>query len=69
MKDTKETVLLKWKNVKRELPVSPTSRILVYSPIYPVGDTMRYRIINASFLEKCKEVTHWCMLVNPNNEY
>ena len=58
---------MKWKDVKEEVPDDTTSKILVYSPIYPIGDSMRYRIINASFLKICGEVTHWCELVNPDN--
>ena len=57
---------LDWKCIKEEKPAE--GRILVYSPTYPVGDSMRYRIIDSSFLSICKEVTHWCELTNPKNK-
>ena len=41
-------------------------RILVFSPIYPVGDPMRYRIIDSQFLKTCKDVSHYYILNEPS---
>ena len=57
---------LNWKDIKEEKPEA--DRILIYCPIYPVGNPMRYRIIDSSFLNICKEATHWCKLTSPENE-
>lgn len=38
------------------------NRVLVFSPIYPEGHEMRWRIINTDFLSMCKEVTHYAIL-------
>ncbi len=57
---------LNWKDIKEKKP--KTGRVLIYCPIYPVGDPMRYRIIDSSFLYLCREATHWCALTNPKNK-
>ena len=41
-------------------------RILVFSPIYPIRDLMRYRIIDSQFLKTCKDVTHYHILKEPS---
>ncbi len=38
------------------------SRVLIFSPVYPKGHEMRYRIIDAQFFQKCEEATHWLNL-------
>ncbi len=46
-------------------------RILTFSPVYKVGDVMRFRIMDSQFLKLCKEVTHWCALEDyaPKEDY
>jgi hypothetical protein len=46
--------------VKREdgLP-TVDRRVLTFSPIYPIGDVMRHRMMDAQFFRICTEATHW----------
>ena len=40
-------------------------RILAFSPSYPVGHEMRFRIVDSQFLKIIGEATHW-MELEPN---
>ncbi len=40
-------------------------RILAFSPVYPVGHEMRFRVMDSQFLRIMKEATHW-MELEPN---
>lgn len=40
-------------------------RVLTFSPAYPEGDPMRFRIMDARFVRICIEVTQWSYLVAP----
>lgn len=51
---------MKWSSVKIIPP--DDERLLTFSPVYPIGDVMRFRIMDSQFLRLCKEVTHWCPL-------
>jgi hypothetical protein len=52
--------VVKWQSVKKGFPEGDLNRrVLTFSPAYPKGDHMRYRILAAQFVEICKEVTHW----------
>jgi len=57
---------LNWKEIKKERPT--TGIILIYCPSYSIDDTMRYRVIDSSFLNVCTDATHWCKLTSPENE-
>jgi hypothetical protein len=46
----------------RDNPPKKDCRIIIFSPDYPKGHEMRYRIINAQFFLMCKEATHWSYL-------
>lgn len=37
-------------------------RILVFSPVYPEGNPMRYRVIDKQFLKTCTDVESWVAL-------
>jgi hypothetical protein len=50
---------MKWRSIK---DTPPNERLLTFSPVYPVGDVMRFRIMDSQFLKLCKEVTYWCPL-------
>jgi hypothetical protein len=47
-----------WTNVKAFLPLDD-KRVLVFSPIYPKGHEMRFRVVNGQFVRLMGEVTHW----------
>lgn len=34
-------------------------RVLAFSPVYPEGHSMRYRLIEGQFIRISIEVTHW----------
>ena len=59
---------MKWYSIK-ETP--PNERLLTFSPVYSIGDVMRFRIMDSQFLKLCKEVTHWCPLERyaPKEDY
>jgi hypothetical protein len=40
-------------------------RILIFSPNYPEGHSMRFRIIDGQFWGNCIEATHWAQLEGP----
>jgi hypothetical protein len=48
---------MNWKPVTIDIP---NKRVLTFSPSYPVGDTMRFRLMDGQFVKICKEVTLWC---------
>lgn len=51
---------MRWFSIKTSPP--DNERLLTFSPDYPVGDVMRFRIMDSQFLRLCKEITHWCLL-------
>ena len=58
MKDVKTNgVPSKWITVGE-----PDKRTLVFDPTYPVEDSMRWRIVNAQFVDIMDSVTHWVFL-------
>jgi len=52
-----------WIDREQEQP-NKDDRILIFSPCYPKGDEMRYRIVDAQFFKRTKYATHWCKLVD-----
>lgn len=42
-----------------------TPRVVVFSPVYPEGHDMRYRILNTEFVRFCSDATHWAPLTPP----
>jgi len=56
--------LTSWTPVK-QFPPRENSRILIFSPVYPESDPMRYRVINSDFLRKCIDATHWTYITEP----
>jgi len=44
---------------RETLPTDVHRRVLAFSPLYPKGDGMRYRLMDAQFLRISTEVTHW----------
>ncbi len=55
-----------WVECKDRLPQS--GRVLVFSPIYNVGDPTRFRVMDAQFVRISTEATHWMDLdaIAPN---
>ena len=41
------------------LPTESEGRVLIFSPIYPIGDPMRWRIVDWQFVRIMSEATHW----------
>ena len=54
---------MKWfsKN-KDKLPENGDERVIVFSPIYPIGHNMKFRIIQAQFIKICTNVTQWAYI-------
>lgn len=51
---------IKWRSSAKEVPPEGTRKqVLTFSPAYPRGDMMRYRILDGQFVGICKEVTKW----------
>lgn len=51
---------IKWRGRSEGLPVENDNRqVLVFSPVYPKGNHMRYRLMGAQFVKFCEEVTYW----------
>lgn len=51
---------IKWRSRLKEVPPEGTKKqVLAFSPAYPVGDAMRYRLLDGQFVGICKEVTRW----------
>ncbi len=48
--------------VHRDTALPDCGRVLVYSPIYPQGHTMRFRIMDSVFVRISTEATHWLSL-------
>ena len=57
-----------WVECKERLPQS--GRVLVFSPLYAVGDPTRFRVMDAQFVRISTEATHWMDLdaIAPTNE-
>jgi hypothetical protein len=49
---------MKWFSIKESYPIN--ERVYTFSPEYPIGHVMRFRIMDSRFLKLCGEVTHWC---------
>ena len=47
-----------------------SGRVLAFSPIYKVGDPMRYRVLDAQFIGISTDVTYWLDLnaIEPNED-
>ena len=48
--------------VSRDVALPDCGRVLVFSPVYPKGDIMRFRIIDSQFVRISADVTHWLSL-------
>lgn len=57
-----------WVECKERLPKS--GRVLVFSPLYKVGDPTRFRVMDAQFVRISTEATHWMALdaIAPNDQ-
>ncbi len=55
---------MKW--IPRDGKLPPKGgRILVFSPIYPEGDALRFRILDSEFFCIATDATHWALLEAP----
>lgn len=51
---------IKWRDRLKEVPPETTHRqVLAFSPVYPVGNPMRYRLLDGQFVGICREATRW----------
>ena len=57
-----------WVEYKERLPQS--GRVLVFSPLYKVGDPTRFRVMDAQFVRISTDCTHWMDLdaIAPNEK-
>jgi len=61
-----------WISRNEELPPprkrgEPHVHVLVFSPDYPSGDSMRYRIVPIEFVSVMTEATHWSYIDPPSD--
>lgn len=52
-----------WISINSESPKQDDQKILIFTP--SKDTSLRYRIIDASFIKKCKDATHWQKCINP----
>ena len=50
-----------WHLTDEEMP-EPHRRVLTFSPIYPQGEPVRYRILEGQYVKLTKEVRMWAYL-------
>ena len=55
---------LTWQDVTKKPPEGV--RILVFSPVYPFGKTMRFRLMDSEFLGTLTDATYWAELQGPD---
>jgi hypothetical protein len=48
---------MKWHTVDEKPKYD--KKVYCYSPIYEVGNAMRFRILDSQFIRMCNEITHW----------
>lgn len=53
---------MKFIKVSERLPEEKDGRVLAFSPIYPEGHFMRWRIIDGQFIRITSEVDKWISL-------
>lgn len=58
---------LAWVSISLGLDHLPEGLILVFSPVYPQGHSMRIRMIDSRFLRFATEVTHWAAIQDPED--
>lgn len=59
-----EATVLKWfKRGEKEPPEN--LRIAVFSPVYPIGDNFRVRLIDSQFWRISEDATHWAEVIEP----
>jgi hypothetical protein len=60
-----------WHNVADKLPtkkdIKSNKRIIIFSPCYK-HDQHKYRFIDAQFLTRCIDATHWAYATPPVNK-
>lgn len=52
------------KNTPNNQPLDK-ERVLVYSPVYPLNDPMRLRIMEGQFVRICTDATYWAYIEEP----
>lgn len=40
-------------------------RVMIFTPVYPEGHEMRYRLVDREFVKVCTDATHWAPLTPP----
>ena len=55
---------LEWLPMQEPVP-SNVLYVLVFSPCYPVGDSMRIRIVDAQFLNILTDAERWAVIPEP----
>jgi hypothetical protein len=58
---------MQWFTRDDKLPPKNT-KILVFSPIYPEGDSLRFRVLDSEFFCIATDATHWTELVAPEHQ-
>lgn len=55
---------MKWIDRNEELPPDGML-VLIFSPIYPEGNSMRFRVMDSQFVRISTDATHWTKLEGP----
>lgn len=57
--------ILVWRGKKND-PPKTNRRVLALSPVYPINDPMRFRMLDSQFLHTTSEVLHWADVPEPD---
>jgi len=50
---------------RRDASPPEDKKVLIFSPAYPEGDSMRYRVLDGEFFKLMTDATHWAYLNAP----
>jgi len=59
-------IIMKWEKVDRNKLPKTHKRILTYSPLYD-DENMKYRLMDVQFLRISRDVTHYCVVEEPES--
>jgi len=53
-----------WRSIDLDRTFKEENRVMIFSPCYP-NNEMRYRIVDAQFVDRLTDATHWMALRDP----
>lgn len=60
--------LMTWRSIEKDKTYKYEKRVIIFSPVYPKDSEMRFRCIDAQFVDICEEATHWAKFIEPIKE-